>query len=444
VVVSKETPVCCYSLQGTCFFGADNCEYSHDASLVGSRGCQFGTRCRLGHWTPAEAPGQLASPPGGGGVNGDDAAGLGGAGLPDVLRAEGGLPLLECRGPAHDDSDPLWEELACTMRENSEDVGDADLSVAARRRLAAEGLYQLVDDDTADEWLCIPAEELRGRLEAAAEKVARSRRLWFTDDLREASCHWNGILGVLRPGADCTEGGPKPAEGGALQHALELVDAALQRVLSLHKDKDVASQGSPELFLAAQNVVSRLRRGTGNAAARLLSGMTFPGEDSYGNAVDEDDLRFNLEELQGCLERCLFVVRAEEGRAARASDGEEVGGGGEAALAVGASVEVSGLTSAAEQGLNGQEGLLERYDEALGLWQVRLAASGTRLLLGEGRVSGQKRPDALPRVRSRSPRKVGAARSVLELAQEAAKSGAYVLIHHTVAWTGLDAKLGSL
>lgn len=442
-----QKPVCCYAIQGTCYFGATTCEFSHDTSAVTRLGCQFGSRCRLGHAPKPEAlRAEL------GGAAADLGPVLSDAGLADSARPDGCLPLVECRGPVHDDSDPLWQELVCALCEESESVGDADLSVAARERLGDEGIYRLVDDDTADEWVCISAEALRSRLEAAREKVTESRNLWLYDDLFVARGLWSEIVGALRPQlggrgkSGLWEFVPQPLEGGVLGRTLALVDVAMQRVVELYsKDKGIASHGLASALFAAQGAVTGLQRATSDAAALRLVGMAFSSEGDASSHVDED-VRGCIVELLGCLDRCVFTMRAGDGHVVDVVDAKVLAGEDrkKGELATGTVVEVLGLTSSSEQGLNGQEGQLERYDEALGLWQLRLAQSGTRLLLGEDQLASLRRNGTASGVssrgRSRSPRRLGDFRSLAEVAQEAAKNGDFVLVHHVVVWTGIDAK----
>jgi len=455
---SPAKPVCCYALQGICRFGASSCEYSHDVAAVQFVGCQFGSKCRLGHVALAEL-GPREAPE-------DRDADLLDIGFLDSFQTSGGLSCMECRGPSFDDSDPLWDEVACALRGDyeDEDVGDSDLSVAARRRLAAAGQYRLVNDDTADEWICVPAEELRDKLETVREKVTQTRRFWLGDDLSTVRHTWNEVLASLRPPAanGSFPSAKVPVADGALHRAAALADSALQRVLALQpQDNGNASQNLLNALAVAQGAVSGLQRAAGDAAGRRLADLAFYGTESPDSQLSEE-ARAKLVEMERSLERCIFVVRADDLRsgetptweAERGADGGYHGralasqlGPPVAELAVGGCVEVVGLLSDAEQGLNGQEGQLERYDEALGVWQLRLAASGTRLLLGEehlagprGRTSSDITASVLPRGRSRSPRRQSGAWSLLELVRDSAKNGEHILVHHIVAWYGNDAK----
>jgi len=455
-------PVCCYALQGSCYFGPGTCEFSHELGRVRLVGCQFGPKCRLGHAATVE-------------LRPDEAARSCGTGpgteLLDSAQARGGLAYMECHGPSFDDSDPLWDELSCALREAAEDTGDSDLPGATRDRLAAADQYHLLDEDTADEWLCIPAVTLQQHLVSAREGVAQSRRLWLGDDLGDARVLWEEVSGALR--CRMRESGGQNVAGGALQQALGQAETALQSAWALKPGGDAAhglaapaegarACGPLDVFTAAAGAVRALQQAASDSAADQLADDPSEGSEDFGR-LSEDEVRGKLIELERCFERCAFLAHAltspsawQEPERAGCGDGSEAGncatpGAGREQpavleLAVGKSVEVTGLTTRAEQALNGREGQLERYDEALKLWQVQLAASGTRLLLGEEQVLPVRRAAAAPaaRGRSRSPRRPDGPRSILELTQDAAQHGEHVLVHHVVAWYGSEALACSL
>lgn len=99
---------------------------------------------------------------------------------------------LECGGPEYDGTDPLWDEIICSvLASDDEDIGDSDLSKAARKRLEAEGLYRLVDADHQDEWLCIPGASLSSLLHG---RLAQARRKeWLSDEVRDAQQLWHQV-----------------------------------------------------------------------------------------------------------------------------------------------------------------------------------------------------------------------------------------------------------
>jgi hypothetical protein len=158
----------------------------------------------------------------------------------------------ECRGMAFDGTDPLWEELCSTLLKPEEDIGDGDLTSAARERLTADGVYRLLDADSSDEWLCLPSIPLQQSLEAAQTSFASTRRNWLTDDLIDARVLWETLSDMLTrrrlrfqeppPSASTNgwKGKPKPNPSepreeaeDRLEKAAELLDKEMQRVVAL-------------------------------------------------------------------------------------------------------------------------------------------------------------------------------------------------------------------
>jgi len=261
-------PVCCYAMQGVCGFGASICEYSHRTELVRLTGCQFGLKCRVGHQASSRLGFQN-------GLNG---------GVLDTV--QGDLSSIECTGPRFDDSDPLWNEMACVLRNDDEDVGDCDLPTVTRQRLQSAGLYHLIDENTADEWICVPARFLLDRLESLHEELSRSRRFWLLDDLGEARDLWDQVSAALR-----NSWSQDPSVDGALNHALELADASLQNAFAtLPKDGGKCGHDLIFTFAAAQGAVRALQK-TG------LDGQVDDDADDY------------LTDIRRCLERCMYMLR---------------------------------------------------------------------------------------------------------------------------------------
>lgn len=330
--------------------------------------------------------------------------------------------LLECHGPGQDDSDPLWEEISCALREEGEDIGDADLPPVSRKRLAANGQYFLVNEDTADEWLCLPAEALVIKLAAVREKVTRSRSLWFADDLLEARHLWTRVHDGLK--LEVSRQGPQSrwrGSEGDLAHAAVAVHHA------------TSMQAMPVPPHALQSLL------TARAAVVHLQGrLALEVQEAHAmGEVDEDDMQTNIGELVSCLDRCAFIAKAELAGCEEASLSNKDCSRAPP-LAPGAAVEVQGLAEAAERGLNGQPGFLERYDEALGLWQLRLLASGTRLLLAEGHLRYRPPEGDWARRQQWLAFCHGEVKSLAQLAREAAKAGDLILVHHAVPSTDED------
>jgi len=187
--ISTSLAVCCYALQGKCRNQAWTCKYSHDLSQVYRVGCQYSTSCCVGHSTgcskPQDASYQISSV--------DHAASLMAS-----LRESDDVAYIECRGAAFDDSDPLWSEIVRALCTNKEDVGSGDLPTSTRNRLAHASEYHLVDEETADEWLCLPAEALRYYLHRCGKKCLQSRVQWLFLDLKLSIMLWGDIAETLR------------------------------------------------------------------------------------------------------------------------------------------------------------------------------------------------------------------------------------------------------
>lgn len=284
---SAPTPklrVCCYALQGHCVFES-GCWFSHDVSQPGIVGCNFGSSCKLGH--------EALRP-----TNANDTKG---SALEKGLfeAAQAGTEeanYVESRGLAFDATDPLWDELCATLLEPDEDIGDADLPNVARERLAAEGLYQLLDEDSSDEWLCLPSLPLQPRLEAVQERFMIARQNWLIDDLVDARVYWDTLSDVLSrrrlrfqasPLASCTTASTPPTSElredaeGWLESATERVDAELKRILLLSSKLDPVPIGLDSTVIAASQ-----KAATAGLAAVLGSGFVEALE-AASYAVDE-------------------------------------------------------------------------------------------------------------------------------------------------------------
>mmetsp|Transcript_9259 Transcript_9259/g.17594 ORF Transcript_9259/g.17594 Transcript_9259/m.17594 type:complete len:359 (-) Transcript_9259:24-1100(-) len=269
-------PVCCFALQGVCRFSASTCEFSHRTEQVRLTGCQFGLKCRVGHAAGLlQASSKLVF------RNGLNVA------VQDTV--QGDLSCIECTGPNFDDSDPLWNEVAFALRTDDEDLGDCDLPTATRQRLQAAGQYHLIDEDTADEWICVPARFLLDRLESLHEGLAKSRRFWLLDDLGEAKDLWDRVSAALRPGNSWSD---DPPMDGALHNALGLADASLQNAFAaLPGDGSICGHKLIDAFAAAQGAVRSLQK-TG------LDGQL------------DSDADEALTNIWRCLERCMYLLRA--------------------------------------------------------------------------------------------------------------------------------------
>lgn len=439
--------VCCYALQGTCRFGP-TCEYSHDVEKARLVGCQFGPKCKMKHRvvTTAGEAADLAhdlakasaasktdtktevEEDGDFSINGS-------AKISESLRIEDGQTYIECWGPTYDDSDPLWEEVAIALRKDDEDVGDGDLPTAARIRLANAGHYWVVDDDKADEWISMPAHLLLEHLESKQERLHVSRLRWLGDDISDARGLWDEVCSTVSqtPGQD---------ESSPLKEA----DALLRKVFLLGSPLPSGASPLPAAkgnlitaLTAAKRALTSLRK-----KQSVITGLKLPS--SMGMTASgflDDDLMGKIMEIRSCLERCICVKGYLEER--ETQTGPHSQSSDQMELLVGSTVEVMALSAPAEESLNGQHGELERYDQAAGLWQVRLVTSGTRLLLSEKNVGCLRNPEpeaAAPgqqRDHSRSPRRQEGHRSAQELVRAAAKAGDHVLIHHIVGWYGVDA-----
>lgn len=370
---------------------------------------------------------------------------------------------VECEGPGFDDSDPLWEELALGLVEEGEDVGDADLPSGARSRLAASGQYWLVNEDNADEWICISGAALVARLEAASARarIARARRRWLRYDLCEAKLLWDEESSALRSEGMSPQRTALRAAAGRVARALCAAHAARgppetdaeRSPDAIGINGSMVSEGLEEALQEALAAVIDLRMLWDEGESRGFGSVPLTG--GLDALLGVGTGGGGLAEVQKCLHRCLVVGRAAlcdteiaSCSAAGVPPSRSASHGATSAtgLSIGDIVIVANLTAPSEVGLVGQEGELERFSTALGLWQVRLLSTGTRLLLPASQVAKAAASTAASdhrQGRSRSPRGraivpgqqsqlAGLAASALELAREAARRGEYVLVHHVV------------
>lgn len=228
--------VCCYGLQGLCKYGR-SCGCSHDFKLGRDVGCQFGINCTYGHSAIAlarEADYSETEDYGSDSIPCLDKGVLQNA---RRTRAQEGA-YLQCKGLAFDGSDPLWEEVCIALLDGNEELGDADLPNSARYRLAADGCYRLVDEETSDEWLCLPGDILQQRLEQSEARFATIRRDWLVDDLIDARVFWDQLLTVLTRRRKCRSEPeqesifPDEADDD-LQKAGEKMDVELRKAIEL-------------------------------------------------------------------------------------------------------------------------------------------------------------------------------------------------------------------
>jgi len=437
-------PVCCYGLRGQCN-SVSTCGFSHDYSLVTRAGCQFGSSCRHGHgwkecdnWYPTSDSAKSVS------RRSDCVSTL----------LDGGASCIECKGLQFDDTDPLWDEATAGLRDEFEDIGDGNITGAVRDRLASAGEYRMVDEASSDEWVCVLGSKLCPRLEAAEDAFAGRRREMLGDDLREAQEFWRDVVGTMSSWTPSRFSHELSDAKTCLQRRLNeagmalrtCFDCALAPAFEEALPRPSVLENFTQLLSDARVAVEGVRRSAdsfGNLQ-RQLSSAAWSGSSEWGNnhsgweggwsnwhtARDPDPElagsgTTELLEVRRCLDRCLHLVyclrRASkkhyEGVGAVEPTGDSCQPGQERL--------VRGLQAEAELSLNGQHATLERFDEEQRLWQVKLNGSGTKLLLPAENLFDAR--DLAP-----------SARSVLDIAQEAAALGDYVLIHHVVHWYGSD------
>lgn len=479
---SVSKAVCCFYMQNKCHFSND-CEFSHDYADLVELGCTFGVGCRFGHcdkvMTPQEGD-EVTNSAKANAVMKGDTQGI----LDRLLRPGGASCLVECSGPAFDDSDPLWDELATAIREPAEATGDGDLSTATRRRLGAEGRFWLVDEDLADEWLCLRAAELLPLLERQRERVRALRQEWVSYDVSDIVALWTeelrcGTLAYDFPEVDHSgEVDDVPDENlgeEARQFCVAVSRArrALAPVLEVPATAVAEESRQEARISAALTAVRGVRRYRDLVKVAEACGMKpglqrkvhvgigalALGADNAASGASSEALT----EICRTLDRCLFInraVRADAGSAGLDASGTAAHGSREK-LCVGVRATVVNLSSASEAGLLGQACRVERFDEELSLWQVQMQDSGTRLLLAAEKLAplagapqvASAAEDGRVAARSRSPRggrgvaaagkQAGCARaeSLLQLTRAAAERGEFVLVHHVVCWYGADAEL---
>lgn len=406
-----------------------------------------------------------------------------------AMRARPDAAFIECQGLAYDDTDPLWDEAAFALRGNDLDIGDADLTSTSRERLEKAGQYIIVSQDTSDEWIYVSGMALRDGLQAVQEKLAGARRDWINDDLHEARVLWDDLVkvlerrrrlaatssnkvkdhdGVTGPLIDLEAADEKGLNAGAeriqqlldrarsawssgvessdLLASLEAVRASAEDLHDLFCDIQVERAGRappPAAVIQACNREEPIAKTL--LANNLLDDEIRLGSSYAWSQLDVSDAHsFKFTEFLRCLDRCVFACQSSTSSTGRGN----VASRAPLQLEVGSDVEVSGLTAPAEKSLNGQIASVVAWHQSEGLWQVRLQASGTRLLLSADhftpvlaseaatRQKVSKAPEVQHRRRrSRSPRRSMHARSLSELAEVAAARGEYILIHHTVAWS---------
>lgn len=405
--------VCCYAIQGNCRFG-DTCEYSHDVASAkrGEAHCQFGIKCHLGHYKGDDGLQDA-------GTTAAVSQSIGQSCFTQPMRC-GGDHYLECIGFQFDDTDLLWDELSRALLEAGEDVGDSDLPMAARQRLAEAGSYVQLDENSSDEWLFVGGASLLSRLEATCDTTAARRKEWLVDDLTDARALWQEVDEQLKSqgspddGPDSTatslQGSNTKSSCGvkSLARCREEADVALQNVFRLGRPE--ALPGLDAALATASEALQDLRA----LGPRLLDNGRSSGHASWGPpGADACDLATHkLGEISRCLSRCGQVLQLERAEAAAKLLPSD--------LQVGGSALAIGFTAPAEVSLNGQAGLLESVNSE-DLWQLRLEKSGTRLLLPKSQLA--------PVVEELHGEGRG---SLMQLARSAALAGELVLVHHAV------------
>lgn len=276
--IMQRAPVCCFALQGVCYFDEWTCSYSHNMSEASSLGCHFGVNCRLGHGVDAQdfsETSRAISP----------VKALGGSKYVELV--------LRCSGPTFDDSDPLWSELACALQADEEELGDADLPYSARRRLEAEGVYHLADEESADEWLCVPADRLLEGLRAAEGRLDRARAAWLSDGMLEAEELWTVISSAI-----------SLASSGEASTAIGRAEEAVQAAFK--KRPLWPPEGRKVEPARVAEVEQQWPALLANACA-ALEGLE-RSVDIKGSC--DEKVGPCLQELKGWLQRCQFVAKA--------------------------------------------------------------------------------------------------------------------------------------
>jgi len=434
---STSLPVCSYALQGKCRNNAWTCKYSHDLSQVYWNGSQY-----VGHSTASSKVPDTSY---------DISSVNHAASLMASLRESDDVAYVECHGAAFDASDPLWSEVVRALCTNKEDVGCGDLPTSTRNRLAHASEYHLVDEETADEWLCLPAEALRYYLHRSGNKLLQSRVQWLFLDLKMSITLWDEIAETLRGHEllhrDDTaenfggEGASNPDEEGyneadsrsdvfkSIAGAAAQADSAMAD-LSMEFDPYTNTYTAVELgeglydlqayfartefsqklraSLEAMMEMERLvmdlnRERTSQYWQHSIHPLDLLNQSNWRQVDPCERNSHKLSEVHKSLERCTLLVRMirdykwtpeDSGWQSHASETpsrprnpRQPSSVSTLQIRVGCVVAVTGLNANAEQSLNGQAARVERYDETLKLWQVQLEQSGTRLLLSEENMS---------------------------------------------------------
>lgn len=262
------------------------CRFSHDVTLVWERGCQYGTECRCQH------------PQVGSGVEQDKYRMINGLdqGVMSLARAalaSDNLMYLESSGPDFDDTDPLWDEITATFREDADD-GACDLTKAVRARFTEAGKYRMVDEEMLDEWICVRGEELSQRLAKAPTEEWRRESLRY--ELSEAKGVWE--LEQLAT--------PRKEHG---TEAMKKMDDALRHMFDcfgLGSKVEVNASMIPELMAACATVDEHM----GEIRNKIMSDATTRSW-NWGKYTEEVKLPANMPsglqemlDLYRCVKRC--------------------------------------------------------------------------------------------------------------------------------------------
>lgn len=235
--------VCCYAARGICHYGS-TCDFLHDVSQLPIVGCQYKNACFHGH--AASRAGVLAK-------HSSEAH--------DQLRKtlDGSSPgsYLECRGVVYEGTDVLWSEVATALTGESLSLGDGDLDSATRRDLAAESRYISMDDETADEWLCLPGLTLLDRLLASHSYLFALQWEWIVDEIAEARWGWTYLAKALSSFAQ---------QAGQLDEWQRLISETAEAVASVERSFNCMS----EVKKVRPDAVVTVRRHV-EAVVRLLS-----------------------------------------------------------------------------------------------------------------------------------------------------------------------------